>query len=188
MTDEFITAERTFSLLNGKAFYDGPLYRSGIISVFGLPVAAVSLGIARTAIDTLIELAGGKLPTLSRTMLRDRGTVQAQVAQAEALLRSARAFVFETVASVWDAAERGDKLSEEQEALVRLSITYAAECSADAVKIAYTLGGATSVYTSSKLERCFRDAHVVTQHIAVSPVWYERTGQHFLGMGLPLIT
>ncbi len=188
LENEFIPAERTFSFLNTEAFYDGPLYRSGIVSIFGLPVSAVSLGIARTAIDALVALAGGKLPTLSRTMLRDRGTVQAQIAQAEALLRSARAFLFETVASDWETLLAGDKLSEEQEALSRLAAAHTAQTCAEVVRIVYTLGGATSVYTTSKLERCFRDVHVVTQHIAAAPVWYERAGQHFLGMGFPLIT
>jgi hypothetical protein len=28
--------------------------------------------------------------------------------------------------------------------------------------------------------------HVVTQHAAVGFSWYERSGQHFLGMGMPL--
>ena len=34
-----------------------------------------------------------------------------------------------------------------------------------------------------KLERCFRYVHVVTQHIAAGYTWYERAGQHSLGLG-----
>jgi alkylation response protein AidB-like acyl-CoA dehydrogenase len=184
VADVFVLAERTFSLLNGKPYYDGALYRATIISVFSLPVAAVSLGIARAAIDAFIELAGGKMPMFSMTTLRNRATVQAQVAQAEALVRSARAFVFETAAGAWEQMVAGGPLSEEQESLIHLACVQAARACAEAVDIVYTLGGATSVYTTSKLERCFRDVHVVTQHIAVSPSWYERTGQYFLGMGL----
>ncbi len=182
--DIFVPAERTFSLLSGKPYYDGPLYRSTIISVFGLPVAAVSLGIARTAIDAFIELAGGKMPTLSFTMLRDRATVQAQVAQAESLLRSARAFLFEAAGEAWREMCAGGPLSEEQETLGHLACVHAARACAEAVDIVYTLAGATSVYETSKIERCFRDVHVVTQHIAVQQSWYERTGKYFLGMGL----
>lgn len=182
--DAFVPAERTFALLNGKPYYDGPLYSAGILSVFSLPVAAVALGIARAALDAFEELAGAKTPTFSFSTLRDKTTVQAQVARAEALVRSARAFLFETAASIWETMSAGDPLSEEQETLVHLACPHAAAACAEAVGIVYTLGGATSVYATSKLERCFRDVHVVTQHIAVSPQWYERTGQHFLGMGL----
>jgi alkylation response protein AidB-like acyl-CoA dehydrogenase len=186
VTHAFVPGDRILSLLNGKPYYDGALYRAGIISVFNPPVAAVALGIARSAIDTFVELAGGKMPAFSTKLLRDRGTVQAQVAQAEALLRSARAFLFETVAGMWETMCAGDKLSDEQEALSRLACVHTARACAEAVDIAYTLGGATSVYTASKLERCFRDVHVVTQHAAVGFSWYERSGQHFLGMGMPL--
>jgi alkylation response protein AidB-like acyl-CoA dehydrogenase len=184
LADAFIPAERTFSLVSGKPYYDGPLYRASIISVFGLPVVAVSLGIARTAIDTFLELAAGKTPTLTATLLRDRSSVQAKVAEAEALLRSARAFLYETAGAAWETMLRGDPLSEEQETLNRLACVHTARACADAVDIVYTLGGATSVYTTSKLERCFRDVHVVTQHITASFQWYERAGKFFLGMGL----
>jgi hypothetical protein len=85
---------------------------------------------------------------------------------------------------MWETMAAGDQLSEEQEALVRLVCVHAAETCAEAVGIVYTLAGATSVYANSRIERCFRDVHVVTQHIAVSYQWYERTGQYFLGMGL----
>ena len=39
------------------------------------------------------------------------------------------------------------------------------------------------IHLTSKLARCFRDAHVVTQHIAVQEQLYERTGKYFLGLG-----
>lgn len=184
VANAFVPAKRTFSLLGGKPYYDGPLYRAHILTVFGPPVASVSLGIARAAIDAFVELAGGKMPTFGGTLLRDKSTVQAQVAQAEALLRSACALLFETAGSVWETMCAGDEVSEEQETLMRLACTNTAGACAQAVDIVYTLGGATSVYTTSKLERCFRDVHVVTQHLAVSPQWYERTAKYFLGLGL----
>jgi alkylation response protein AidB-like acyl-CoA dehydrogenase len=182
--EALVPAERSFSLMNGKPYHDGPLYRAPILIVFSAPLVCVSLGIARAAIDAFIELAGGKMPTFSLSLLRDKPTVQAQVARAEALLRSARAFLFETVAAVWDRMSAGDPVDEELETLTRLASIHGAETCAEAARIVYTLGGATSVYASSKLERCFRDAHVVTQHLAVSASGYERAGQYFLGLGL----
>jgi alkylation response protein AidB-like acyl-CoA dehydrogenase len=183
VNDALVPADHAFSLLAGKPYYDGPLYRASIVSVFGLPVAAVSLGIARAAIDAFAELAGSKMPTFSANLLRDKATVQAQVAEAEALLRSTRAFLFEATASAWATMCSGSPLSDEQEVLLRLACAHTAKSCAEAVKIVYTLGGATSVYATSKLERCFRDAHVVTQHIGASPQWYERSGKYFLGLG-----
>lgn len=182
--DLLIPEERTFSLVDGNPCEAGVLYRAAILDVFGTVVSAVSLGIARAAIDTLTELAGAKVPAFSASVLKDRPTVQAKVAEAEALVRSARAFLYETVRDAWATVAADEKLSEEQRVLLRLAPAHAAASSAQAVDIVYTLGGATSVYTSSKLERCFRDVHVVTQHIGVSYAWYERTGQYFLGKGM----
>src|SRR4029077_3329854 len=98
--DVFIPAARTFSALSGKPFYDGPLYRAAIISLFSPPGAAVSLGIARAALDEFIELASGKMPAFTTTILRDKPAVQAQFGRAEALVRSARALLFEASASL----------------------------------------------------------------------------------------
>ena len=45
----------------------------------------------------------------------------------------------------------------------------AAEACVKAADTAYTLGGGTSIFEHSPLQRCLRDAHVVTQHIMVAP-------------------
>ena len=85
---------------------------------------------------------------------------------------------------MWETLCAGDPISEEQAALKWLTAVHAATSCAQAVDIVYTLGGATSVYTTSRLERCFRDVHVVSQHVAVSPLQWERAGRYFLGLGL----
>jgi hypothetical protein len=52
------------------------------------------------------------------------------------------------------------------------------------VDLMFNAAGTTSIYASSRLERCFRDVHVATQHIAVAPSNIEMVGQYFLGLGL----
>ncbi|HEY8516491.1 MAG TPA: acyl-CoA dehydrogenase family protein [Candidatus Binatia bacterium] len=46
----------------------------------------------------------------------------------------------------------------------------------------YEAGGVTSIYSSSALQRRFRDVHVVTQHILVAPPTYELAGRVLLGL------
>src|SRR6185436_4204532 len=72
--------------------------------LLGMGIAAVALGVARAAIAELVELAGGKKPAGSRRTLAERASTQLDVAEAEALLRSARAFFYESIDSAWDAA------------------------------------------------------------------------------------
>ena len=61
-------------------------------------MAALPLGIARTAIDTLVEIAAsGKRPAGAGAPLAERTTVQADVARAEALYLSGRSFLYDSV-------------------------------------------------------------------------------------------
>ncbi|HZR99193.1 MAG TPA: acyl-CoA dehydrogenase family protein [Chloroflexota bacterium] len=182
--EAFVPEERTFAFPDGPAHEPGPLYRGSILDELIALLAAVALGIARAALDSFTELASRKVPTRTATLLRDRATVQAQLAQAEALVRSARVFMFETTAAAWETLCAGESLSDEQHALQWLAAVHAATSCAHAVDLVFTLGGATSVYTTSRLERCFRDVHVLTQHVGVSPWQWERVGRYFLGLGI----
>jgi alkylation response protein AidB-like acyl-CoA dehydrogenase len=68
-----------------------------MVTVFNTSVFGVPLGIARAAIDDLITTAASKKPMSSTQPLRDHTTVQIEVGRAEAILRSARAFVFDAI-------------------------------------------------------------------------------------------
>jgi alkylation response protein AidB-like acyl-CoA dehydrogenase len=180
----WVPEERAFAFPDGPAHEPGPLYRGSIFDGLVRLINPVAFGIARAALDAFAELAGHKVPTRTASLLRDRATVQAQVAQAEALVRSARALVFEASAAAWETFCAGEPLSAEQSALQWLAAVHAVTSCAHAVDTVFTLGGATSVYRTSRLERCFRDIHVVTQHVGVSPWQWERVGRHFLGLGI----
>lgn len=182
--ETFVPEERSFAYPDGPAHEPGPLYRGSIPDALSQLIPGVALGLARAALDTFTELASRKVPTRTASLLRDRATVQAQVAQAEALVRSARALLFETTTASWETLCAGESLSEEQNALLWLAGVHAATSCAHAVDLVYLLGGVTSVYTTSRLERCFRDVHVLTQHLGVSPLQWERAGRYFLGLGI----
>jgi len=160
----------------------GPLYRFPLFGLLALGVSAVALGIARRAIDELVALAAGKVPTGSRRNLASRAVLQRQVGEAEAALRSARAFVFGTVDQAWQVAARGESLPLEVRAELRLAAANAAWSAARAVDLAYHAAGGTSVYDASPLSRCFRDVHVATQHIMVAQPIFELVGRVALGL------
>ena len=52
----------------------------------------------------------------------------------------------------------------------------------------YHLGGGSSVYESSPLQRCFRDIHVATQHMLVGTPTLELTGRLYLGLEAEIST
>ena len=65
---------------------------------------------------------------------------------------------------------------------MRLATTHATRACAEVVDLMYDLGGGTSVYHRSPLQRVFRDVHVATQHMMVSPATLELTGRLLLGL------
>lgn len=182
VAEVFVPAERAVSLITDRPVVDGPLFRFPVFGLLALGIAAVATGIARTAIDELVKIAGGKTPTGSKRLLGERGVIQMQVAQAEAALQSSRAWLRSTVAEAWDSACTSGSIPVAQRAALRLAATEATTRATRAVDLMYEAGGGSSIYATSPLQRCFRDVHVVTQHAMVAPSTYELTGRLLLGL------
>jgi alkylation response protein AidB-like acyl-CoA dehydrogenase len=182
VADIFVPHERSFPLFTGRSQQPGPLYRGPVTTWQFAASAGAPLGIARTAITALTELAGSKTSAFQRGLLREQVRVQVRVAQAEVLLRSARAFLFEALDNLWDSLTAGHELAVERSLLLRLASVHAAESAVQAVELMYRAAGSSSVYAHSTLDRCMRDAHTVAQHVSFAPVVYERAGRVFLGL------
>jgi alkylation response protein AidB-like acyl-CoA dehydrogenase len=182
--DIFVPEERTFSIFTAQSRLPGALFKIHIDQLFFTALTSVTLGIARSAIDALVEIAKAKTPTLSQSVLSARPTVHAEVARAEALYQSARAYLHEVVREMMDTVSEGGEIPETLEARRRLACVNTGEACGKVVDMMYRLGGTTSIYTGQILDRCLRDMHTVNQHLAVSPVWWEKTGQYYFGLGL----
>jgi indole-3-acetate monooxygenase len=182
VADLFVRDDHSISCFDATPLQAGTLYAVPMITVLSVAIAAVPLGIARAAIDAAVELAQVKTPYSSSLLLRDKPTFQAAVGRAEALLGSARSFLLATVGDLWDEVSSGVAASMKRRAMVRLGCTQAAQSAAEAVDLMYAAGGSTSLYETSRLERCFRDVHACTQHIATSTDSYEQGGRVLLGL------
>ncbi len=180
--DVFVPAARSVSLVTDPPRHARPLYAFPVFGFLALGIASVALGIARAAIDELVGLAGAKTPTHSRRRLAERAVVQVQVAEAEAIVGAARAFVFEAIDEAWEAARAAGAIELRHRARLRLAATHATISAARAVDLAYNAGGGTAVYATSPLQRQFRDIHVATQHTLVAPATLELTGRILLGL------
>ncbi len=182
--DLFVPDGRYFIARGGRSYQSGPLYNTTFYHLWAPNIAAVALGIGRAAIDLFVELATVKKPSRSPVVLAQRETVQEKVGQAEALLRSSRAFLYDTVRETWPVLVAGEPVPEHLTALNRLAASTAVEYANAAVDLVFTMAGTTSVYTRGRIERCWRDVHVVRQHSVVSPSGVVMAGRQFLGLGL----
>ena len=179
--DVFIPTHRTLSLLDGP-LVDAPLYRFPLFGYFALSIAAAALGNARGAIDDLLDLAGHKVALGARRTLAEKPMTQAAVGQAEAALRAARAFYYQAIDEAWQAAESGGPVSVELRTGLRLAATHAVRTSAEVARSMYDLGGGSSIYETSPLQRRFRDANTATAHMQVNPAMWETTGRVLLDL------
>jgi indole-3-acetate monooxygenase len=182
--DVFVPEHRTFPEFTAQPRLSGKLYKLRLEMHFLTALANVGLGIARAAIDEFVEVARAKTPTLSQARLGARPTIHADVARAEALYQSARAYMHEVARKMTVAISISDGVPEELEAGRRLACVNSAEASEKVVDMMFRLGGSSSIYSGQRLDRCLRDIHTMNQHLAVSPVWWEKTGQYYFGLGL----
>jgi alkylation response protein AidB-like acyl-CoA dehydrogenase len=177
-----VAAERALPLNIATPVERGPLYAFPMLASFAVAKGAVSLGIARHAIDAFKEIARSKVPATKTKTLRERPAAQIDLAHAEARVHSARAFLYQSVEECWRELLAGKPISPQLRALTRLAATDCVQRCAQAVDLMYHAAAATAIYESCELERCFRDAHVVTAHIVVQPAMYEAVGRVLLDL------
>jgi alkylation response protein AidB-like acyl-CoA dehydrogenase len=180
--DIFVPDERMTAVMFDRPKEEGTLFRLPPFTRLAYNKVGVSTGIARSAIDQFVKLAATHRRRASGSDLRDRSDVQLAVAEAETRLRSARAFVLDSVAKVWDATAADREVSAESRALVHLACSNAAAQSIRAVDLVCEVAGTAAIFESGPLERCQRDVRVVLQHITVSPQWNGNAGRVLLGM------
>jgi alkylation response protein AidB-like acyl-CoA dehydrogenase len=151
------------------------------LTLFIFHVVCVSLGVARSALDELTELAQTKTPSLYTQVLAERAVAQVELARAEAALGGARAFLYDIVEEMWQAVSHGRTPTKRQLALARVATTQVAETAAAVTRTANMLGGGSSIYAASSLQRHARDAEAITHHFTVAPHTWEQAGRMLLG-------
>jgi alkylation response protein AidB-like acyl-CoA dehydrogenase len=176
----FVPRARVFSLFDGPVL-NRPLYRFPIFGFFALSIAAAALGNARAAVEDLVALAAGKVGLGSSRTLAERAPTQATVARAEASLRAARTLYYDAIEAAWQAAQGHEPVSVALRNDLRLAATHAVRTSAEVVRSMYDLGGGTTIYDVSPLQRRFRDAHTATAHFQVNEASFELPGRILLG-------
>jgi alkylation response protein AidB-like acyl-CoA dehydrogenase len=145
-------------------------------------IAPVALAIASGAIRELRDIVTTKVPLGSTKTARDRTAVQAAVAEAEAMVRSARLFFYDALTRAWQRAVAQTPFTLEDKADLMLASAWAVRSAARATDLMHRMGGTNGIYARSRLERHFRDAQTVRHHGFVSDSRLETVGQVYLGI------
>ena len=178
VADAFVPDEHALYIF-GPSKRENPMY-----SFFNViqKVAAVPLGIARRVIDETITLAPSKLALPSFALVRDEVRTQDALGRAEALVSSARAFLWDAAGDAWETAMRGDETTARQRAQVRLAMQHAAASSRDAIALLYDTMTTAAVYQPNAIDQALRDVTTICQHLTMSSRSRITAGRVLLGL------
>ena len=185
VTDVYVPKFRTFPMepdFEPGSHYRGPLYRLPVMGTAAAGIPTPMLGVARRALDEVTELARNKTPVASSGLLRERATAQVQLGRAEAILRSGRLLLLDTLSQAWRRCLDGETHSLEQRADLQLGMAHAMSSAVQAVELACSIAGTTAFRATSPLERCFRDVQTMRHHVFASEQRYGTFGQVYLGV------
>jgi indole-3-acetate monooxygenase len=159
----------------------GKLYVFTPSTLYASSFAGIALGIARAVMDAFVKDVKDTTPRGASRTRGENHVIQAQVAQNEARLRSARMFLLGSVSDIWAEAQNISVLTEDHLVTLRMSSTWAIQAAREVVAQLYGAAGALAIFNSRPFERRFRDIHTVTQQIQGHPAHFETIGQILLG-------
>lgn len=181
--DLFVPADFTVRRdLDEERVYQAPLYQFSTTNMYASCFAGVMLGIARRQLDSFKDLAGAKVPSSTTTLMRNSPVVQLFVAQQEAKLRQARAWLLEVLRECWDAVQVSGALTFDQKVMIRLAATSAIHRAREVAESCYQEAGTTAIFESNPFERPCRDMHAAGQQVQARTAHLEAVGAHLLGL------
>jgi alkylation response protein AidB-like acyl-CoA dehydrogenase len=178
--DVFVRAEETVAF-DRPSLLDTPLFRMPFAATLAAGCGAIALGIARAAIEVLIELGSTKASVDTGAALRERGSFLGRLAQLKARHAAARLLLHAGLERAYLACSAGQPVTLEERAEVWAASHHAALAAKEIVRLAHDLAGASALYTSCPLERAHRDVHAVSQHVVLNELWQEDAGRVWIG-------
>jgi alkylation response protein AidB-like acyl-CoA dehydrogenase len=178
--DQFVSRRHTLSPLDGSSI-DGTLGRLPIVCNMAAGYGAQLLGMARACLDALVALAREKPVVDPGPALGERPAVLALLAEYHVRLEAAREHLHASASRLWEASTTS-RPAIELIAAVFGAAHHAMAQGRAAVSAAHAAAGASSLYTSSPLERAHRDLHAMAAHVIAQPLWLEDTGRALLGL------
>jgi len=168
--------------LGDRTVPDTTLFRLPNTLRFPFPKVGVAAGVARAAIDAMIELAEVKAGRITKTLLRDQPDVQIAIAEAEAELSAGRAFAVEMLSWVWELAEEGRPVPPEVHARTRLACSHSVAASVRATERVAALAGTSANTADGPFARRLADVRAVPQHFMVGAHHRVQAGRVLLGL------
>ena len=181
--DIFVPEHRTFALFSRDPLRgSSPATRMGLMPVTAAGHASWALGVAKSMLDDVQELAATKFRMSDMASLASRPTFQKGLAHHVAAWRAARLLVIEAFTTAEAAVASGEELTPTLRADMRVAAVYATDISRQAAEWAHLVAGTSSIREGSRLERAFRDLYTGSQHAFISEKVAMDAAQIWLGI------
>lgn len=181
--DVFVPAERTFALFTRHPRRGtSPATRMGLMPVTAAGHASWALGVAKSMLDDVQELAATKFRMSDMASLASRPTFQKGLAHHVAAWRAARLLVLHAFTSAESAVADGAELTPALRADMRVAAVYATDVARGCAEWAHLVAGTSSIREGTRLERAFRDIYTGTQHAFISEKVAIDAAQIWLGI------
>ena len=182
LQDVFVPESRVYPLFTRAPLRGGSLYKFGVMPLTGCGHAAWALGVSRSAIDDVVNLAKEKTRMGEENSIAHKLTFQRDLAHHEGMWRAAHRLVVDTYTEIEAQVAAGAELTPSMRGDMRIAATYATEASREVVQWAHLAAGTTAIREGSRMERAFRDMYTGTQHAFISEKTYTEAGKLMLGL------
>jgi alkylation response protein AidB-like acyl-CoA dehydrogenase len=162
VADIEVHRHRTCSFAD-QAWPEGPLWRLPLFVVLAPPLAAVSLGVARGALDEVNRQAINRRAQMRGSLLDDL-VGMGDLGAADVQLRGARAGLLAVADECWARAEAGEPVDRALQARAFLAAQHCTDVAVEVCATAHRLGGGAAAYRTSPLLRALRDVETARQH------------------------
>jgi indole-3-acetate monooxygenase len=156
--------------------------RMGLMPITAAGHASFALGVAKSMLDDVEELAATKVRMSDMATLASRPTFQKGLAHHVAAWRAARLLVIDAFSAAEAAVDAGDDLTPAMRADMRVAAVYATDTARSCAEWAHLAAGTTAIREGSRLERAFRDIYTGTQHAFISEKVAMDVAQIWLGI------
>jgi alkylation response protein AidB-like acyl-CoA dehydrogenase len=179
----FVPTSRTFGLFDREPYRGAsPATRMGMMPITAAGHASWALGVAKSMLDDVQELAATKYRMSDMESLASRPTFQKGLAHHRASWRAARLLVLDAFTTAEAAVAAGEYLTPALRADMRVAAVYATDTARSCAEWAHLVAGTSSIREGSRLERAFRDVYTGTQHAFISEKVAIDAAQIWLGI------
>ncbi len=151
----------------GSAINPGPLYKVPPLSVGTKVFSGVALGLARGALELIVEEMSTRL-SVGRVKMSELPTVQIRVAEASAEINAAEALLLKDCADAMRMGANGEKPPLPVRARWRLNNAFAGQLCLRAIERLHPLIGARGLNQDSLFLLAWRDIHAAVSQITMA--------------------